>query len=113
MRLRGPHGDHKGARSCCAAGAACAGPAAGRAPRIEAADPQTTSVANAVPVALLKDRDNVWQLQVQNKLIGVPLYDDEGHCRPLLAMKKDLSWMEALDEYAVGLCGRPSIREVE
>lgn len=72
-----------------------------------------TAAANVVPVALLKDRDNVRQLQVQNKLNGVLVYDENGHCVPLLSMEKNLSWKEALDEYAVGLCGRASIREVE
>lgn len=72
-----------------------------------------TAAANAVPVALLRDRDNVRQLQVQGKLNGVAIYDDHGQYVPLLPMEKNLSWPEALDEYAVGVCGRAGIREVE
>lgn len=96
--LRGPHGDPKCAHWWGTAGAACAGPAAAVRPGSTAITRTAKAAANAVPVAMPKDRNNVRQLQVQNKRNGVPLHDDKGQCVPLLPMEKNLSWKEALDE---------------
>ncbi|KAK1867919.1 hypothetical protein I4F81_010416 [Pyropia yezoensis] len=96
--LRGPHGDPKCARWWGTAGAACAGPAAAVRPGSTAITRTAKAAANAVPVAMPKDRNNVRQLQVQNKRNGVRLHDDKGQCVPLLPMEKNLSWKEALEE---------------
>jgi len=62
---------------------------------------------------LLEDRNRVRSLQAAGRLAGVPIHTSAAECVPLLPMARQLNWRMALDEYAVGLDGRLSIREVE
>ena len=43
----------------------------------------------------------------------MPIHTSADECVPLLPMARQLNWRMALDEYAIGLDGRLSIREVE
>jgi len=62
---------------------------------------------------LLKDRNRVLSLQSAGRLAGVPIHTSVDECVPIFPMARQLNWRMALDEYAVGLDGRLSIREVE
>jgi len=72
-------------------------------------------VACAAPLSapLIRDRDNVRQLQLAHKLDGVDLFEDGRQCVPMLTMAVGKGWEVALDEYATGLEKRVAIRELE
>ena len=60
----------------------------------------------------LEDRNRVRSLQAAERLAGVPIHASADECIPLLPMARQLNWRMALDEYAVGLDERLSIREM-
>jgi len=76
-----------------------------------------SSAARAEPVTvsteLLRDRESVRKLRMQQKLRGVVVFEGPGECVPLLPLELGTGWARALDEYATGLRGRASVREVE
>ena len=63
--------------------------------------------------ALLRDRESVRKLRMKQKLRGVALFEGPGECVPLLPLELGTGWARALDEYATGLDGRASVRDVE
>jgi len=69
--------------------------------------------ATSVCTALLRDRENVRKLLMQQKLSGVALFEGPGDCVPLLHLELGSGWARALDEYATLLDGRSSVWEVE
>jgi len=82
--------------------------AVGAAPSAAAHDDATS-----VRTALLRDRESVRKLRMQQKLRGVTLFEGPGECVPLLPLELGTGWARALDEYATGLDGLASVREVE
>ena len=82
--------------------------AVGAAPSAAAHDDATS-----VCTALLRDRESVRKLRMQQKLRGVTLFEGPGECVPLLPLELGTGWARALDEYATGLDGLASVREVE
>ena len=69
--------------------------------------------APSVCTALLRDRESVRKLRMQQKLRGVTLFEGPGECVPLLPLELGTGWARSLDEYATGLDGLASVREVE
>lgn len=63
--------------------------------------------------ALLRDRESVRRLRMTQKLKGVEILNGPGECVPLLKLEFGASWSRSLDEYATGLDGVASVREVE
>lgn len=84
-----------------------AGVAAAPAPRI------ALSGSVGVSPALLRDRESVRRLRMTQKLKGVEIFNGPGECVPLLKLEFGASWSRSLDEYATGLDGVASVREVE
>lgn len=85
-------------------------------PSIPLPPPPTRSAPTPTPAvssSLLCDRVNVRELQLLGKLTGVSLLIDGANFVPILPMGENLSWLEALDEYASGVNGRAAIRDVE
>jgi len=61
----------------------------------------------------LCDRENVRTLQTKGKLAGVPLFNTGVECVPLIEIMPNLTWGQALEEYAEGRHGTASILEVQ
>lgn len=89
------------------------GTAAGTPARQSPPSSAPSNPTAGVPASLARNRANVPQLRLQQKLRGVEVLDAKGQCVPLLKGQVGLSWGRALEEYATGLDGRVAVREVE